>query len=334
MLVGTRRCRRRRGSRFHTPELSTSKTPSGAVLSEPFRARAVDTVLAATPTLEGAGVRLKRAFGDRQLPRLDPFLLLDDFHSDDPVDYIAGFPWHPHRGMETVTYVLDGRVEHGDSLGNQGVVGPGDVQWMTAGSGIVHQEMPKGREGTMAGLQLWVNLPKRHKMMDPRYQEIQQASVPIVNVAPGVDARVIAGTLSGVQGPVRDLMVEPAYFDITMKPGSRFTHQVPSDHTMFAYMVKGRASFDPVSDDEIDGEHLVIFKPGDHVEIATRGRAARYLLIAGKPLREPVSWWGPMVMNTRQEIEVAIEEFQNGTFVKKRGAVERGPPASPSGPPA
>ncbi|HEX9815598.1 MAG TPA: pirin family protein [Candidatus Thermoplasmatota archaeon] len=279
-------------------------------------------MLPATPTLEGAGVHLKRAFGDRQLPRLDPFLLLDDFHSDNPIDYIAGFPWHPHRGMETVTYVLDGRVEHGDSLGNKGVVGPGDVQWMTAGSGIVHQEMPKGRDGRMAGLQLWVNLPKQHKMMDPRYQEIQQAHVPVVSVGDGVDARIIAGTLNGVQGPVRDLMVEPEYFDVTMKPNSRFIHRVPRDHTVFSYMVDGRASFDPGTGDEIDGEHLVIYKPGELVEIETRQKHARFLLVAGKPLREPISWWGPMVMNTRQEIEVAIEEFQNGTFVKKRGTVK------------
>ena len=272
-------------------------------------------------------MHLKRAFGDRQLPRLDPFLLLDDFHSDNPLDYIAGFPWHPHRGMETVSYVLDGRVEHGDSLGNRGVVGPGDVQWMTAGSGIVHQEMPKGRDGTMAGLQLWVNLPKKHKMMDPRYQEIKSGHVPSVEPAKGVSARVIAGTLSGVTGPVRDLMVEPSYFDVTMRPHTTFAHPVPRDHTVFAYTLKGRASFDPGHGDGIDAEHLVVYKPGEKVEITTSSHDARYLLIAGKPLHEPISWWGPMVMNTRQEIEVAIQEFQNGTFVKKRGLVNSAAPA-------
>lgn len=280
-------------------------------------------MLPATPALEGAGVHLKRAFGDRQLPRLDPFLLLDDFHSDNPVDYIAGFPWHPHRGMETVTYVLDGRVEHGDSLGNQGMIGPGDVQWMTAGSGIVHQEMPKGRDGRMAGLQLWVNLPRQHKMMRPRYQEIPRAHVPSVQVAPGVEARVVAGTVNGIQGPVRDLMVEPEYFDIQMQPGSTFLHRVPREHTVFSYVVEGRGVFDDEKRDPIDGEHLVIYKPGDAVQIETQTKPLRFLLISGRPLREPVAWWGPIVMNTQQEIETAIEEFQSGTFVKTRGAVAR-----------
>jgi quercetin 2,3-dioxygenase len=289
--------------------------------------RSLDAVLSASPTLEGAGVHLKRAFGDRQLPRLDPFLLLDDFHSDNPADYIAGFPWHPHRGMETATYVLDGRVEHGDSLGNRGVIQPGDVQWMTAGSGIVHQEMPKGRDGRMAGLQLWVNLPKTHKMMDPRYQEVQKATVPSVAVAPGVEAKVIAGVLNGVEGPVRGLMVEPEYLDVTMEPGAVFRHRVPQDHTVFSYVVDGRASFDG-SHDEIDAEHLVIYKPGNAVEIATRSKPTRFLLVSGRPLHEPISWWGPMVMNTQREIEVAIQEFQTGTFVKKRGSVAR--PAAPA----
>jgi quercetin 2,3-dioxygenase len=283
--------------------------------------RRLDEVLAASPTLEGAGVRLKRAFGDRQLPRLDPFLLLDDFHSDEPADYIAGFPWHPHRGMETVTYVLDWRVEHGDSLGNRGNSHPGDIQWMTAGSGIVHQEMPKGREGRMAGLQLWVNLPRRDKMMDPRYQEIRSEDVPSVQAARGVQARVLAGRLHGVSGPVQDLRVKAEYFDVAMEPGAVLQHSVPAHHTAFAYTISGAAAFDGDSKDEIDAEHLAIYKPGGAVEIRASSKGARFLLISGEPVKEPIAWWGPIVMNDRREIEAAIEEFQSGTFVKKRGSV-------------
>src|SRR5213083_813765 len=227
------------------------------------RPRGIKEVLAARPTIEGAGVHLHRAFGAAEVPRLDPFLLLDDFRSENPAEYVAGFPWHPHRGIETVTYMLDGRVEHEDSLGNKGIIGSGDVQWMTSGSGIIHQEMPKVDRQRMGGFQLWVNLPKTNKMMDPRYQEVK------------------------------------------------------ADHTVFAYLLEGRASFDEEASDLIEDGHLVIFDKGDSVRVKTRNAATRLLLVSGRPLNEPIAWWGPIVMNNRKEIEQAVEEFQNGTFIKR-----------------
>jgi len=288
---------------------------TGRVESQP-KIRAVAEVLAARPTIEGAGVHLRRAFGGAEVPRLDPFLLLDDFRSENPAEYIAGFPWHPHRGIETVTYMLDGRVEHEDSLGNKGIIGGGDVQWMTSGSGIIHQEMPKVDRHRMGGFQLWVNLPKANKMMDPRYQEVKAGQIPEVEPIRGVRMRVVAGEVDGVRGPVRDVVVEPEYLDVRVDSQTDFVHRVKPGHTAFAYLLEGRASFDEEASDVIDDGHLVVFRDGDAVRVRTRDAPARFLLVSGKPLREPIAWWGPIVMNNRKEIEEAVDEFQNGTFIK------------------
>jgi hypothetical protein len=288
-----------------------------AVTDEPSSTiRKIEAILPARDTIEGAGVHLRRAFGNREVPRLDPFLLLDDFRSENPAEYVAGFPWHPHRGIETVTYMLGGAVEHEDSIGNQGVVGPGDVQWMTAGNGIIHQEMPKPLDGFMGGFQLWVNLPSDRKMMDPRYQEVKKAGIPEVSPAKGVRVKVIAGEVAGVQGPVRDILVDPEYLDVRVEPRTTFEHPVRRGDTVFAYALSGRGKFDEESGEVVDSENLVLFKDGDRMRVEALDTPLRFLLISGKPLREPVAWWGPIVMNNRRELEVAIEEFQNGTFIK------------------
>ena len=281
------------------------------------RTRAVAEVLAARPTIEGAGVHLRRAFGAAEVPRLDPFLLLDDFRSENPAEYIAGFPWHPHRGIETVTYMLDGRVEHEDSLGNKGIIGQGDVQWMSSGSGIIHQEMPKVDRHQMGGFQLWVNMLKVQKMSDPRYQEVRSGQIPEVEPIRGVRMRVVAGDLRGVRGPVRDIGVDPEYIDVRLDPRTDFVHPVKPGHTVFAYLLEGSASFDEDASDIVEDGHLVIFHQGDVVRVTTKNDPARFLLISGKPLHEPIAWWGPIVMNTREEIEQAVEEFQNGTFIRR-----------------
>lgn len=285
-------------------------------ITEPGSIRRVDQILPSRDTIEGAGVHLRRAFGYREVPRLDPFLLLDDFRSENPLDYAAGFPWHPHRGIETVTYMLDGVVEHEDSLGNRGVVGSGDVQWMTSGSGIIHQEMPKPLEGQMGGFQLWVNLPASDKMMDPRYQEVKRGQIPEVEIAKGVNVRVVSGMVGGVRGPVRDIMVEPEYLDVRIAPHRTFEHNVRRGHTLFAYVLQGKGRFDEERAEPVDSESLVTFHDGDRVRVETRTDPLRFLLVSGRPIREPVAWWGPIVMNNRKQLEVAIEEFQNGTFIK------------------
>jgi len=286
----------------------------------PRRIRPIGEVLAARPTIEGAGVHLRRAFGGAEVPRLDPFLLLDDFRSENPAEYIAGFPWHPHRGIETVTYMVDGRVEHEDSLGNKGIIGRGDVQWMTSGSGIIHQEMPKVDARKMGGFQLWVNLPKASKMTDPRYQEVKSGGIPEVEPVRGVRMRVVAGEVHGVRGPVRDIGVDPQYLDVRVEPQTELVHRVTPGHTTFAYVLDGRASFDEEASDVIDDGHLVIFQDGEALRVRTRDGPARFLLVSGKPLHEPIAWWGPIVMNTRKEIEQAVEEFQSGTFIKGASA--------------
>ena len=286
---------------------------------DPNPSREIDQVLPSRETIEGAGVHLRRAFGYQEVPRLDPFLLLDDFRSENPAEFIAGFPWHPHRGIETVTYMLDGFVQHEDSIGNQGVIGSGDVQWMTAGNGIIHQEMPKHLDdGRMGGFQLWVNLPASTKMMDPRYQEVKSVNIPEIQPAKGVDVRVIAGQLGNVRGPVRDIVVEPEYLDVRMAPHASFDHTVKKGHRVFAYVLGGRGRFDDQSGEVVDSENLVLFKDGERVRIEAMKQALRFLLISGTPLHEPVAWWGPIVMNNRRELEVAIEEFHDGTFVKHR----------------
>ena len=270
------------------------------------------------PTLEGAGVHLRRAFGFQEVPNLDPFLLLDAFRSENPDDYRAGFPWHPHRGIETITYMLDGEVEHGDSMGNRGLIAPGDVQWMTAGSGIIHQEMPKGdRKGQMWGFQLWSNLPRSQKMMDPRYREVKQAQIPTVKTPDGASVRVVAGEIGGVRGPVGEIVSDPEFLDVSLPAGKTFTHPVKAGHTVFAYVSEGEGFFDPANPRAATtGDTLVLYGAGNTVMVTTDRKPARFLLVAGKPLGEPVAWRGPIVMNTQAELRTAFEEFERGTFVK------------------
>ena len=279
--------------------------------------RGVTAVLTRKPTIEGAGVRLQRVFGFFEVPKLDPFLLLDDFGSDDPEDYLAGFPWHPHRGIETVTYMLSGETEHGDSLGSHGVIGAGDVQWMTAGSGIIHQEMPLRSEGRLRGFQLWVNLPAASKMMDPRYRDVSASTIPEVEVKPSVRIKVIAGTVAGVRGPVRDVVADPEYLDVALAQGTEFRHTVPDGHTAFAYVFEGRGWFGPGRTQQLAEGQLALFGGRGDVQAASDG-PFRFLLVSGKPLNEPVAWHGPIVMNTSEELELAFREFHAGTFVKKR----------------
>ncbi len=278
--------------------------------------RKVKEVLKSRPTIEGAGVHLKRAFGFNEVPRLDPFLLLDDFHSDKPGDYMSGFPWHPHRGIETITYVLHGKVEHGDSMGNKGIIGSGDVQWMTAGSGIIHQEMPRGQKnGLMWGFQLWANLPAAHKMMLPRYRDIKSIQIPEVAHESGARLKIICGEVNGIKGPVRDIVTDPEYLDITLPSKSVFGHSIMRGHTVFAYVIEGEGYLG--QGERIFGaENLVLFDDGDEVKVTTDNRPIRLLLISGKPIGEPVAWYGPIVMNTEEELRVAFEEYGNGTFLK------------------
>ncbi len=296
--------------------------------------RRIRKVWKAKPTIEGAGVHLKRVFGYHEVPQLDPFLLLDDFRSNDPAEYVRGFPWHPHRGIETITYVLAGDVEHGDSLGNRGVISSGDVQWMTAGSGIIHQEMPKGdREGRMWGFQLWANLPARHKMMDPRYREVKRDDIPEAKTAEGATVRVVCGEVAGVRGPVREIVTEPEYLDVSIPARSSFRHPVKAGHTVLAYVFEGEGYFDPerdpyaredVGESYFDMERpcvcgdrtVLLYGPGDTVAVSTEERPVRFLLVSGRPLGEPIAWYGPIVMNTQAELRVAFREYEQGTFVK------------------
>ena len=276
--------------------------------------RSVSAIWRNRATVEGAGVRLHRVFGNDQVPRLDPFLMLDDFGSDDPSDYLAGFPWHPHRGIETVTYLDRGSVEHGDSLGNAGSIGPGDVQWMTAGSGIVHQEMPQAPpDRRLRGFQLWVNLPATRKMCDPRYRGVLSAEIPAAGIRPGVTARVIAGEVEGVRGPVRDLEVDVAYLDVAAASGAGCDHPVPAGHRCCAYVVEGEGGF---AGARAAAGNLVLFAGTGGVAVEAGPRGCRYLLLSGQPLGEPVAWYGPIVMNTERQLEEAFREYREGTFVK------------------
>jgi redox-sensitive bicupin YhaK (pirin superfamily) len=279
------------------------------------RSRSVALLLDGQATVEGAGVRLKRIFGYPEVPRFDPFLLLDDFGSDNPNDYVAGFPWHPHRGIETVTYMVSGEIEHSDSLGNEGVIGAGDMQWMTAGSGIVHQEMPRRVDDHLRGFQLWVNLPAVLKMTEPRYREVAAASIPTVSPHPGMTIKVIAGEMVGVRGPVQDVAVKPVYLDITLEPGADIEHPTPSSHTVFAYAVSGSGAVGPHSAHELRAGQLALFAPGGSVAAAAGDRQFRFLLVSGQPLGEPVAWSGPIVMNTREELATAFRDYQEGRFV-------------------
>mgnify|MGYP002078992321 CR=1 FL=1 len=283
--------------------------------------RTIQRIIHATPTLEGAGVRLKRAFGFHEPHLFDPFLLLDDFRGEKPEDFIAGFPWHPHRGIETITYVIEGSVEHEDSIGNAGAIAPGDVQWMTAGNGILHQEMPKpAANGRMGGFQLWANLPASQKMMDPRYREVLSGTIPTAASDGGTAVRVIAGSYGGKTGPVTDIVIDPLYLGV---PG----------HTAFAYVYAGTGHFAPVGSEDVEVDpgnyfdlprdplprdgSLVLYSDGEAVAVHAAGREPlRFLFIAGRPLREPVAWYGPIVMNTQAELRTAFEELQAGTFIK------------------
>jgi redox-sensitive bicupin YhaK (pirin superfamily) len=278
------------------------------------RVRAINTVLTARPTVEGAGVRVRRAFGQGELPRLDPFLLLDHFGSDDPADWRGGFPSHPHRGIETITYVLAGHVDHGDSLGSEGSIGPGDVQWMTAGSGIIHREMPRIEDPPrLRGLQLWANLPAAHKMVRPRYRAVAASEIPVVRTAAGGAVRVVAGAVNGARGPVSDVVTEPIFLDVTLPAAAVFGAPVPFGHTAFAYVLEGEAR---VGEANAAAGSLVLFGDGDEVEAAGGESGARLILVAGKPIGEPVAWWGPIVMNTAEELQVAFDEYQRGTFLR------------------
>ncbi len=269
--------------------------------------------------MEGAGVRLKRSIATRTLDYVDPFLLFDHFGSDNPDDYIAGFPMHPHRGIETVTYMLAGEVNHRDSIGNAGSIGPGDVQWMTAGGGIMHEEMPQRVEGEMAGFQLWVNLPARLKMAQPRYQEIASDQIPEVDRPAGVKIRVIAGAVDGVPGPVTEIVAHPTYLDVSITAGATFTQPIERGHAAFAYAFDGEGFFgidEDGSGQTASSPKLVLLGDGDHVTVRALEEGVRFLLLSGRPLHEPIARYGPFVMNTREEIEQALRDLRNGSFVR------------------
>ena len=298
--------------------------------------RPVRRVIQARPTMEGAGVKLHRAFGFGQTDEFDPFLLFDDFRNDNPADYAPGFPWHPHRGIETITYVLAGNVEHGDSLGNRGNLGAGDVQWMTAGSGIMHQEMPQGdAQGRMHGFQLWANLPASLKMTAPRYQDVSAKDIPEVVDDDGTRVRVIVGDFWGKQGPVEGVAADPQYIDVSVPPGARKRLKVDTTRHAFAYVFAGAGTFrdasqprgvltegtdgsDVVRRDETGNRSLVLFDSGDEVVVQAGDDGIRFLLVSGKPLEEPVAWYGPIVMNTQDQLRQAVSELRAGTFIKPR----------------
>jgi len=298
--------------------------------------RPVKRIVQSKPTVEGAGVKLRRAFGFGDTGETDPFLLFDDFRNDRPDDYRAGFPWHPHRGIETVTYVLAGTVEHGDSLGNQGKLGAGDVQWMTAGSGILHQEMPQGDpQGRMHGFQLWANLPAALKMTAPRYQDIPAAEVPVITDDDGTVVRVVSGDFWGKRGPVDGVAADPRYLDVWVPAGLRKSLPVETNRHAFAYVFEGSGTFRAASqpfgvltEKEVDqrelrireqtgNRSLVLFDSGDEVTVQAGDEGIRFLLVSGKPIEEPVAWYGPIVMNTQAELQQAVAELRDGTFIKR-----------------
>jgi quercetin 2,3-dioxygenase len=297
--------------------------------------RPIKRLIKSKPTLEGAGVHLNRAFGFGGTKDFDPFLLLDDFRNERPEDYLAGFPWHPHRGIETITYVLAGTVEHGDSMGNSGTITAGDVQWMTAGSGIIHQEMPKGDpKGRMHGFQLWANLPSSLKMTKPRYQGVLAEEIPLVTDDDGTKVRIVCGEFWGKKGPVEGVAADPIYLDVTVPAGKRKTLPVEVTRHAFAYVFSGAGRFcnasgplavptEPVSwadttpPTEADNRSLVLFDRGDELSVQAGGEGIRFLLVSGKPLEEPVAWYGPIVMNTQEQLRAAFQELQDGTFLKQ-----------------
>jgi redox-sensitive bicupin YhaK (pirin superfamily) len=303
----------------------------------PMSIRPIKRLIQSKPTLEGAGVHLRRAFGFGNTSEFDPFLLLDDFRNDRPEDYLAGFPWHPHRGIETITYVLAGAVEHGDSLGNQGAISAGDVQWMTAGSGIIHQEMPKGdQEGRMHGFQLWGNLPSSLKMTSPRYQEVKADEIPDVTDDDGTRVLVVCGSFWGKIGPVSGVAADPIYLDVSIPAGKTKTLPVETTRHAFAYVFSGAGNFcnasgplavptegvgwsDTTLPTAAENRTLVLFDRGDEVTVCAGDDGMRFLLVSGKPLAEPVAWYGPIVMNTQEQLREAFEELRQGTFLKHEG---------------
>lgn len=298
--------------------------------------RPVKRVIKAKPTIEGAGVHLRRAFGFGNTSETDPFLLLDDFRNENPDEYLAGFPWHPHRGIETITYVLAGTVQHGDSMGNSGEIAAGDVQWMTAGRGIIHQEMPKGDgQGRMHGFQLWANLPSSLKMTAPHYQEVKSVQIPEVVEDDGTRVRVVCGTFWGAIGPVDGIAAEPIYLDVYVPPGTQRSIPMDTRRNAFAYVFEGSARFDNASEpfavptegvgslytsppSTADNRSLVLFDAGDEITLETRDEGVRFLLVSGKPLKEPVAWYGPIVMNTNEQLRQAFDELEKGTFLDPR----------------
>ena len=289
------------------------------------QARTVERVITPQPVIEGAGVRLKRSIATPTLDYVDPFLLFDHFGSDDPDDYLAGFPWHPHRGIETVTYMLAGEVDHRDSIGNAGRIGAGDVQWMTAGGGIMHEEMPQaGEDRRMGGFQLWVNLPAALKMSHPRYQDLSAAQIPEVRRDDGTVIRVVAGEVDGVGGAVTEIYAEPEYLDVSLPAGAHFAQPVPRGHSALAYAFEGEGRFGAAADlgyrGDLDGVQLTapqmaVFGDGDVVRVEADAAPVRFLLVSGKPLGEPIARYGPFVMNTREELQLALRDLQNDTFV-------------------
>ncbi len=278
--------------------------------------RKIERIIHGQATSDGAGVKLTRIFGFYEEGLFDPFLLLDFFGSDNPDDFMAGFPWHPHRGIETVTYMLDGRVEHGDSMGNSGVIGKGDIQWMTAGRGIIHQEMPKYDGGRMHGFQLWVNLPSAYKMIAPRYQDIPAGKIPAAILENQVSVKVIAGTFNGVKGPVENIIAGPVYLDVEMPADTEFIIPVNSEHTAFAYVFEGEAGFNPAGNETIKSGEGALFGNGFEILAKTGKAGARFILISGMPIREPIAWRGPIVMNSDEELATAFREYRDGTFIK------------------
>ena len=296
--------------------------------------RAVKRIQQSQPTLEGAGVHLRRAFGFGDTGETDPFLLFDDFRNERPADYIKGFPWHPHRGIETITYVLTGTVMHGDSLGNAGTLGAGDIQWMTAGRGILHQEMPQGDPaGRMHGFQLWANLPSSLKMTTPRYQDIAAPDVPEVTDDDGTRVRVVCGSFWGRRGPVEGVAADPSYVDISVPPGKRRRFEVDTRRNAFAYVFEGSGTFRDASEprgvltdtpgpvenivrEPAGDRSLVLFDSGDEIVVQAGEHGIRFLLVSGKPIQEPVAWYGPIVMNTRDELRQAVEDLERGTFIR------------------
>ncbi|MDD3102996.1 MAG: pirin family protein [Candidatus Cloacimonetes bacterium] len=277
--------------------------------------RKIKLIKTAVPTQDGAGVHLQRVFGYHDTPLFDPFLMMDDFSNDKPENYLPGFPWHPHRGIETINYMLEGSAEHGDSMGNSGVIGKGDVQWMTAGSGIIHQEMPKPDvRGRMYGFQVWANLPAKAKMMAPRYQDIKAKQIPVILDPQGAELRIICGSYLGQKGPVEDIMIDPQYWDIRCEPSRPFSFPTALGHTCFLYLYAGSAQIDGKS---IQKHQAVLFDDGESVDLSSGDEGCMLLLLSGKPLHEPISWRGPIVMNTAQEIKQAFRELEDGTFIKE-----------------